>query len=137
MASDKGDAVRWWTGSKLGFQMLIFVQVIFFLSIFVFQIMHLFAPQTKNYQKCYNIFFVISALCHSIPGMQLTSPWNNVTEAEDNVTFYLTVYGSLAGANSVFTLLRAFLFAYGGISAAKVLHTRLLSSVLKVKKQRN
>ncbi|KAL8565198.1 hypothetical protein ACOMHN_003985 [Nucella lapillus] len=59
------------------------------------------------------------------------TPWLNLTEAEDNVSFYLTVYGSLAGANSVFTLLRAFLFAYGGICAAKVMHKRLLASVLK------
>ena len=61
-----------------------------------------------------------------------SSPWANLTEAEDNVSFYLTVYGCLAGANSLFTLLRAFLFAYGGICAAKVMHHRLLTSVLKV-----
>ncbi|KAK7505594.1 hypothetical protein BaRGS_00003339 [Batillaria attramentaria] len=52
-------------------------------------------------------------------------------EAEDNVSFYLTVYGVLAGANSVFTFMRAFLFAYGGICAARVLHRQLLASVLK------
>ncbi|KAK7127960.1 hypothetical protein R3I93_020518 [Phoxinus phoxinus] len=45
--------------------------------------------------------------------------------------FYMTVYGSLAAANTVFTAARAFLFAYGGIRAATVIHTRLLSSVLK------
>ena len=31
----------------------------------------------------------------------------------------------------VFTLLRAFLYAYGGICAAKVLHKNLLLSILK------
>ena len=59
-------------------------------------------------------------------------PQTNVTEAEDNVRFYLTVYGSLAGANTFFTLIRAFLFAYGGVCAAKVVHKDLLASILKV-----
>ncbi|GFR60827.1 multidrug resistance-associated protein 7-like [Elysia marginata] len=45
--------------------------------------------------------------------------------------FYLGIYGGLAGANAVFTLIRAFLFAYGGICAATVIHKRLLSAVLK------
>ena len=63
---------------------------------------------------------------------QNRSHWANLTDSEDNVSFYLTVYGCLAGSNSIFTLLRAFLFAYGGIRAAKVLHHRLLASVLKV-----
>ncbi|XP_051470660.1 ATP-binding cassette sub-family C member 10 isoform X2 [Apus apus] len=48
-----------------------------------------------------------------------------------NVNFYLIVYGSIAGANSLFTLLRAFLFAYGTIRAATVIHYRLLQRVLK------
>ncbi|XP_067031621.1 ATP-binding cassette sub-family C member 10-like isoform X2 [Acropora muricata] len=49
---------------------------------------------------------------------------------KDTVTFYLVVYGGLAVANTIFTLLRAFLFAYGGLCAAKVLHSRLLKSIL-------
>ncbi|XP_067149343.1 ATP-binding cassette sub-family C member 10 isoform X3 [Apteryx mantelli] len=48
-----------------------------------------------------------------------------------DVTFYLTVYGSIAGANSLFTILRAFLFAYGTIRAATVIHSRLLQRVMK------
>lgn len=68
----------------------------------------------------------------------------------DKLQFYLSIYGALAFANSVrpfkclintgviaifcmqvFTLFRAFVFAYGGIHAAVVLHRRLLSSILK------
>ncbi|KAK3092515.1 hypothetical protein FSP39_003868 [Pinctada imbricata] len=60
-----------------------------------------------------------------------TSRYSNLTQAEDNVTYYLMIYGILAGANSLFTLARAFLFAYGGICAAQVLHTKLLSTILK------
>ncbi|XP_025978767.2 ATP-binding cassette sub-family C member 10 isoform X2 [Dromaius novaehollandiae] len=48
-----------------------------------------------------------------------------------DVTFYLTVYGSIAGANSLFTILRAFLFAYGTVRAATVIHSRLLQRVIK------
>ncbi|XP_015276967.1 PREDICTED: multidrug resistance-associated protein 7 [Gekko japonicus] len=48
-----------------------------------------------------------------------------------DVKFYLTVYGSIAGANSVFTILRAFLFAYGTIRAAAVIHNRLLRRIMK------
>ncbi|XP_029284201.1 LOW QUALITY PROTEIN: multidrug resistance-associated protein 7 [Cottoperca gobio] len=48
-----------------------------------------------------------------------------------DVKFYLTVYSSIAAANTVFTALRAFLFAYGAICAATAIHTRLLDRVLK------
>uniref|UniRef100_A0A8C0UAT8 ATP binding cassette subfamily C member 10 n=1 Tax=Cyanistes caeruleus TaxID=156563 RepID=A0A8C0UAT8_CYACU len=48
-----------------------------------------------------------------------------------DVNFYLIVYGSIAGANSLFTIIRAFLFAYGTLRAAAVIHNRLLQRVLK------
>ncbi|XP_009076870.1 PREDICTED: multidrug resistance-associated protein 7 [Acanthisitta chloris] len=48
-----------------------------------------------------------------------------------DVNFYLIVYGSIAGANSLFTILRAFLFAYGTIRAATAIHNRLLQRALK------
>ncbi|NXF15449.1 MRP7 protein, partial [Rhodinocichla rosea] len=48
-----------------------------------------------------------------------------------DVKFYLIVYGSIAGANSLFTIIRAFLFAYGALRAASVIHDRLLQRVLK------
>uniref|UniRef100_A0A667ZZS7 ATP-binding cassette, sub-family C (CFTR/MRP), member 10 n=1 Tax=Myripristis murdjan TaxID=586833 RepID=A0A667ZZS7_9TELE len=47
------------------------------------------------------------------------------------VKFYLTVYGSIAAANTVLTAARAFLFAYGAVCAATVIHNQLLDSVLK------
>lgn len=46
--------------------------------------------------------------------------------------FYLTVYTSIAVANTVFTAIRAFLFAYGTVCAAKTIHNRLLERVLQV-----
>lgn len=58
-----------------------------------------------------------------------TTPFANMSS---EVKFYLTVYGSIAGANTVFTAFRAFLFAFGGIRAASVVHNRLLDTVLKV-----
>ncbi|XP_043489860.1 ATP-binding cassette sub-family C member 10 [Polistes fuscatus] len=50
-----------------------------------------------------------------------------------NNNYYLTVYGLLALFNSVFTLIRAFIFAYGGIQAATFLHKQLLKTVMKAK----
>ncbi|XP_023255143.1 multidrug resistance-associated protein 7-like, partial [Seriola lalandi dorsalis] len=57
-----------------------------------------------------------------------TSPSSNMSS---DVKFYLTVYASIAAANTVFTALRAFLFAYGAICAATAVHNRLLDRVLK------
>ncbi|KAG9350239.1 hypothetical protein JZ751_026593 [Albula glossodonta] len=57
------------------------------------------------------------------------------TASKVNITpeikYYLTVYGSIAAANSIFTAFRAFLFAHGAICAASVIHNRLLGRVLK------
>lgn len=49
-----------------------------------------------------------------------------------DVKFYLTVLLVLGAANSVFTLVRAFAFAIGGLAAARRIHCRLLSAVLAV-----
>lgn len=51
---------------------------------------------------------------------------------ESDVSYYLTVYAVFAVVNSVFTLFRAFLFAYGGIHAATIVHTQLLNTIIKV-----
>jgi ATP-binding cassette subfamily C (CFTR/MRP) protein 10 len=57
-----------------------------------------------------------------------------VTDSSDgsNISYYLTVYALFAGLNSVFTLFRAFLFAYGGIHAATDVHKKLLKTIMKV-----
>lgn len=46
--------------------------------------------------------------------------------------FYLEVYFGLAGLNLVFTIMRAFLFAYGGVKAATRIHKVLLKVIIKV-----
>ena len=73
------------------------------------------------------------------PRVVLTDPSavNNQPSFDDGLMFYLSVYGGLAGANSILTLIRAFLFAYGGIEAAVVLHSHLLAAILKVKRLRS
>ncbi|PWA30778.1 hypothetical protein CCH79_00009268, partial [Gambusia affinis] len=53
------------------------------------------------------------------------------TNATSDVSYYLTIYGSIAASNTVFTALRAFLFAYGVICAASAIHNRLLDRVLQ------
>lgn len=58
----------------------------------------------------------------------LASPHN----MSSDLMFYLTVYTSIAVVNTIFTAVRAFLFAYGTICAAKTIHNRLLARVLQV-----
>ncbi|XP_026315550.1 multidrug resistance-associated protein 7 [Hyposmocoma kahamanoa] len=55
----------------------------------------------------------------------------NVTVYNDN--FYLEMYFGLAGLNLVFTIIRAFLFAYGGVKAAAKVHRTLLKVIVKAK----
>lgn len=52
---------------------------------------------------------------------------------QHGMKYYMSIYGVLAGLNTVFTLFRAFLFAYGGVAAASKIHRMLLKSVVKSK----
>ncbi|CAD6234353.1 GSCOCT00001844001.2-RA-CDS [Cotesia congregata] len=51
-------------------------------------------------------------------------------DADNTVKYYLTIYGILASVNSIFTLIRAFMFAYGGVHAAIVIHKQLLRVIM-------
>ncbi|XP_058815016.1 ATP-binding cassette sub-family C member 10 [Topomyia yanbarensis] len=54
----------------------------------------------------------------------------------DNKTltlYYLGIYSAFAVGNSLITFIRAFLFAYAGIKAAKCVHDKLLKSVIYTK----
>lgn len=67
-----------------------------------------------------------------------TAYTKNLTDSRDTrlndgiFGYYLEVYASIAVANSLITLLRAFLFAYAGIKAAKCVHVLLLDRVFSV-----
>ncbi|NXR01079.1 MRP7 protein, partial [Sagittarius serpentarius] len=74
------------------------------------------------------LLFSIVGLVSPIQALETTPVPSN---GSLDVNFYLIVYGSIAGANSLFTILRAFLFAYGTIRAATVIHNRLLQRALK------
>lgn len=80
--------------------------------------MHWFAPITP---------------VHQYLAVQEVSQYSSFEKVDPSTKFYLTVYGTLAASNSIFTLMRAFLFAYGGICAAKSLHKLLLDAVLYAK----
>jgi len=63
-----------------------------------------------------------------------TKPFSNDkyldSDIQDNdSTFFFMVYGILCGSNSLFTLFRAFLFAYSGILAGKSIHNCLVNSL--------
>jgi ATP-binding cassette subfamily C (CFTR/MRP) protein 10 len=53
------------------------------------------------------------------------------SEDADDAHYYLRVFAYLAAANSAAALFRAFIFAYGGLRAARVLFHTLLAAVLK------
>ncbi|XP_038617354.1 multidrug resistance-associated protein 7 [Tachyglossus aculeatus] len=72
------------------------------------------------------LLFSAGDLSLPVPPMGSSSSTNSSLD----VRFYLTVYGSIAGANSLCTLLRALLFAAGTLRAAATLHRRLLRRVL-------
>ncbi|NXX86603.1 MRP7 protein, partial [Urocolius indicus] len=74
------------------------------------------------------LLFSIGGLVSPIRALD-TSPLPS--NGSRDVNFYLIVYGSIAGANSLFTILRAFLFAYGTFRAATIIHDRLLQRALK------
>lgn len=56
--------------------------------------------------------------------------WRNQPILDPDTKFYLVVLLCIAAANSVFTFVRAFSFAYGGLVAARKLHEQLLTAVI-------
>ena len=67
-------------------------------------------------------------------GLQLQAgPVPAGAAAGDHQRRFFEVYGSIAAANAALALLRSFLFAYGGVRAARVVHDHLLQAVLKVR----
>lgn len=86
-------------------------------------------------------YFVFSLIVASIVLMQFTkttsdfwlSFWtqNRAPSSGSSSMTYLYIFIGIAILNSIFTLVRAFIFAYGGVQAAVALHDRLLSAVLK------
>ncbi|XP_013179394.1 PREDICTED: multidrug resistance-associated protein 7 [Papilio xuthus] len=61
----------------------------------------------------------------NIPDLKLTLRY------DDN--FYLEMYFVLAGLNLLFTVMRAFLFAYGGVKAAGRIHRILVNVIIRAK----
>jgi ATP-binding cassette subfamily C (CFTR/MRP) protein 10 len=61
-----------------------------------------------------------------------TSHWvNDINANNGNALFDLIILGVISGSNSLFTLIRSFIFAYGGIKAAKLTFNELLDNVLE------
>lgn len=71
-------------------------------------------------------------LAHWVSQYNITN--TNSTESP-SLGYFLGIYAGLATSNSAFTLLRAFLFAYAGIRAARHVHTKLLKRVFATKFQ--
>jgi len=88
-----------------------------YLSIFIlFSI--LFMQMSRSASDCWLAFWT-------------SSNHLNLSSSLDNSTYYLIVFGCIAAINSVLTLIRAFIFAYGGVVAALELHYKLLNKIFK------
>ena len=92
----------------------------------------------KKYWFCVGAILsptIILSLALMQTSRNLTDVWlaNWVSNNDTDVKYYLSVYGSIAVSNTFFTLARAFLFAYGGIVAAKSVHRQLLDVILSAK----
>ncbi|CAA7408092.1 unnamed protein product [Spirodela intermedia] len=82
---------------------------------------------------------VVSVICISAAFMQASrngndlwlSYWVDTTsEAKYSTRFYLVVLSIFCAVNSLLTLLRAFSFAYGGLSAATRVHSEVLQRLI-------
>uniref|UniRef100_A0A069DYD4 ABC-type xenobiotic transporter n=1 Tax=Panstrongylus megistus TaxID=65343 RepID=A0A069DYD4_9HEMI len=54
-------------------------------------------------------------------------------DSNNETKYFIIIYAIIAGFNTIFTLLRAFLFAYGGLTAAKKMHKKLLNKIMTAK----
>lgn len=52
-------------------------------------------------------------------------------QLDEQTTQFFAVYAALGIANTLFTLVRAFLFAYSGISAGRFVHETLIQNLIK------
>ncbi len=77
---------------------------------------------SNNDEKTYQ-FASIALVVSQMPLMSGLDP---------DVKYYFSILIVIGIANSIFTLMRAFLFAFGGIRGALKIHSALLNSVLKV-----
>uniref|UniRef100_A0A674N896 ATP-binding cassette, sub-family C (CFTR/MRP), member 10 n=1 Tax=Takifugu rubripes TaxID=31033 RepID=A0A674N896_TAKRU len=84
--------------------------------------------RSKYLDQEFGNILVVESLSPLSSSVQTLMSSNNMSS---DTVFYLTVYSSIAAANTVFTAIRAFLFAYGTICAAKIIHNRLLDRVLQ------
>ncbi|XP_072938675.1 ATP-binding cassette sub-family C member 10 [Epargyreus clarus] len=83
------------------------------------------------------IFHTILALFFDRNENNISKPINNESMLYEpgtvayNDNYYLEMYFALAALNLLFTTMRAFLFAYGGVKAAKKIHKALLKVIVK------
>lgn len=77
-------------------------------------------------------FVLINSIFFSVNILDARPMFGFATQTVNNdFKRFFAIYVGLAIANSLFTLSRAFTFAYGGIEAARKLHKSLFNSLLK------
>jgi len=58
--------------------------------------------------------------------------YNDNNYVPHDTKYYLTIYSLLVVFNTIFTLIRAFIFAYGGLQAAIAMHKQLMRIIMRV-----
>ena len=98
---------------------------------------------TRNVSDWWLAFWVTSnSSSNATIPPENTSPFRNIwllyssdvqePASNGHLGYFLGIYGAVAGANTFFTFIRAFLFAYGGLQAARSIHQQLVEVILKV-----
>lgn len=78
------------------------------------------------------ILILINTFYSSVTILDARPLFGSISQSNDqDFKHFFIIYVALAITNSIFTFIRAFTFAYGGIEAARKLHKALLNSILK------
>lgn len=107
-----------------------------YLAISIFLSMILM-QSSKNITDLWLTYWVTHANTTMINSTNMSRPGKLLQFYYDNYSlhdtkYYLIVYSLLAIFNSIFTLIRAFIFAYGGLQAAITIHKQLLKIIMRV-----
>ncbi|KAL6434970.1 hypothetical protein ACFW04_005255 [Cataglyphis niger] len=108
-----------------------------YLAISIFLSMVLM-QSSKNITDLWLTYWVTHANTTMINSTDIPRPGKLLQFYYDNYSlhdtkYYLIVYSLLAIFNSIFTLIRAFIFAYGGLQAAISIHKQLLKIIMRAK----
>lgn len=105
-----------------------FVSISILVSIIMMQI-------SRNMTDWWLSHWVSNAQTTNNTNLTSSSFYESITDndIDNNTGYYMRIYIELVCFNSLFTMIRAFLFAYGGIMAATKIHRVLLKTIVNAR----